>query len=82
MRPGLRRTSCSEELTIMPPSPTTESECRAEEMRPELASALREALDIYEALQGRREALRGAVASGDADRVERAARALLGMIEP
>lgn len=49
------------------------------QMRPEIAEALRTALSVHSALQGRREALREAVESGDADGMERCARALLGM---
>jgi len=51
------------------------------EMRPELASALRALLDVHEALQGRREALRSAVQSSDRARIEEAARDLLGMLK-
>jgi hypothetical protein len=50
-------------------------------MRPEFASALRALLDVHEALQGRREALRSAVESSDPGRVEEAARDLLGMLK-
>ena len=49
------------------------------EMRPEFVSALRALLDVHDALQCRRKALRSAVESGDSIRVEEAARALLGM---
>lgn len=60
---------------------STKSDSKAEtgEMRPEFASALRALLDVHDALQGRREALRSAVESGDGIRVEEAARTLLGM---
>jgi hypothetical protein len=60
---------------------STKSDSRAAkgEMRPELALALGALLDIHEALQHRREALRRAVESSDPAQVEDAARALLGM---
>lgn len=49
------------------------------EMRPEVASALRTLLDVHDALQGRRKALRSAIQSSDRAKIEEAARALLGM---
>lgn len=50
------------------------------QMRPEIADALRTALSVHDVLQGRRAALREAIESGDTERTERCARALLGMV--
>ncbi len=62
-------------------STKSDSKAATGEMRPEFASALRALLDVHEALQGRREALRSAVESSDPGRVEEAARDLLGMLK-